>query len=151
MKRVGVWTIGIGLVVTVGLLTVKPGYAQEKRCTEATLKGRYLSAFSGFLVPPTPDITTQTPIAGAQVDIYNGDGTGTHQATVSLNGEILQIRDVEINYTVNADCSGTNTLKLPFGDINGAMYIAPNGEEFVVIQTDPGSIVAGPARRVSRK
>jgi hypothetical protein len=72
MKRVGLWTIG--LFLTVGLLTVKQGYVEERdhapTCTLATLKGRYLSTFSGFLVPPTPGITTQTPLAGAQVDIF---------------------------------------------------------------------------------
>jgi hypothetical protein len=157
MQRVGLWAaIRIGICITVGLLTVARGYAEEKEheptCTLKTLKGRYLSAFSGFLVPPTPGITTQTPIAGAQVDIFNGDGTGTHQATVSLNGEILPpIRDVVINYTVNEDCSGTRTLQLPFGDIKSDLYIAPDGKEFVVTQTDPGSIVAGVSRRVSRK
>src|SRR5215471_4655516 len=140
MKRAGLWVMGIGLCITVGLLTVKHGYAEDKdhtpTCTLATLQGRYLSTFSGFLVPPTPGVTAQTPLAGAQVDIFNGDGTGTHQATVSVNGEIAQFRDVLVSYTVNADCSGTITLQLPFGDINGAMYIAPNGAEFVVAQTD---------------
>lgn len=155
MKRVSVWAIGIGLVVTVGLLAVEQGYAKEEdggaTCTLKTLKGRYLSTFSGLLVPPTPEITTQTPIAGAGVDIFNGDGTGTHQATVSLNGTILPIDDVLVTYTVNADCSGTITLQLPFGDIHSDLYIAPNGAEFVVVQTDPGSILANSARRVSSK
>ena len=30
MKRVSLWTIGIGLCITVGLLTVEQGYAEEK-------------------------------------------------------------------------------------------------------------------------
>ena len=155
MKRVSVWAIGIGLAITMGLLAVEQGYAKEKddepTCTLKTLKGRYLSAFSGFLVPPTPGVTTQTPLAGAQVDIFNGDGTGTHQATVSLNGTITQFHDVLVNYTVNEDCSGTITLQLPFGDVKSDLYIAPNGAEFVVVQTDTGSIVANSARRVSSK
>ena len=156
MKRIGLWAaIGIGIFLTVGLITVKQGYAEEEdngpTCTLKTLKGRYLSTFSGFLVPPTPGITTQTPLAGAQVDIFNGDGTGTHQATVSLNGTSTQFHDVLVNYTINADCSGTITLQLPFGEVKSDLYIAPNGAEFVVVQTDTGSIVANPARRVSRK
>ena len=43
MKRVDLWMIGIGLSLSVGLLTVKPGYAEKKdrtpKCTLATLKG----------------------------------------------------------------------------------------------------------------
>ena len=154
MKRVGLWAaVGIGLCITMGLLTAKQGYADDDgpTCTLATLKGRYLSAFAGFLVPPTPGVTTQAPLAGAQVDIFHGDGTGTHRATVSVNGEIAQFGDILVSYTVNADCSGTITLHLPFGTINSDMYIAPDGEEFVVIQTDTGSVLAGTSRRVSRK
>ena len=156
MKRVSLWRIGLGLVITVGLITVEPGYAEDKdhapTCTLATLQGRYLSAFSGFLVPPTPGVTTQTPLAGAQVDIFNGDGTGTHRATVSVNGDIAQFGDILMSYSVDEEsCSGTITLHLPFGTINSDMYIAPDGEEFVVIQTDTGSVLAGASRRVSRK
>ena len=71
MKRVSLWMIGIGLCITMGLITMEPGYTEERdhapTCTLATLKGRYLSAFSGFLVPPTPGVTTQTPLAGARL------------------------------------------------------------------------------------
>ena len=46
MKRVDLWMIGIGLSLSVGLFTIAPGYAGGKehtpKCTEATLKGRYL-------------------------------------------------------------------------------------------------------------
>ena len=52
MKRVGLWAIGIGLVITVGLLTVEQGYAKEKddgpTCTLNTLKGTYLFAATGY-------------------------------------------------------------------------------------------------------
>ena len=56
MKRVDLWAIGIGLVITVGLLTVEQGYAKEKddptKCTLATLKGRYLFGGIATLLPP---------------------------------------------------------------------------------------------------
>ena len=52
MKRVGIWAIGIGLFIAVGLITVNQGYAEGEddgpTCTLQTLKGRYLSTFSGF-------------------------------------------------------------------------------------------------------
>src|SRR2546426_11253906 len=56
MKRVSLWMMGIGLCLTAGLLTVEQGYAGEKEhtteCTLATLKGRYLFASPGTLLPP---------------------------------------------------------------------------------------------------
>ena len=30
MKRVSLWTLGFGLFIAVGLLTIKPGYARKK-------------------------------------------------------------------------------------------------------------------------
>ena len=56
MKHVGLWMIGIGLFITVGLLTVELGYAEEREheptCTLKTLKGTYLFAATGYTVPP---------------------------------------------------------------------------------------------------
>ena len=76
MKRVGLWMIGIGLFITVGLITVKQGYAEEEEhaptCTKATLKGRYLFAADSTHLPPlTPNIQ-----ARAGYRIFHGDGTG---------------------------------------------------------------------------
>jgi hypothetical protein len=45
MKRVGLWAIGIGVLASVGLLTVAPGFADNDgltKCSLKTLKGRYL-------------------------------------------------------------------------------------------------------------
>ena len=46
MKRIGLWAAGIGVLISVGLLTVEQGYAEDKehakKCTLATLDGRYL-------------------------------------------------------------------------------------------------------------
>ena len=70
MKRIGLWAaIGIGLFITVGLLTVKPGYAEEKghepRCTLETLKGRYLFSEPETILPPAFGVTEPTPAAHA--------------------------------------------------------------------------------------
>jgi hypothetical protein len=61
MKRVGLWAVGIGVLASVGLLTVAQGFADENdratRCTLATLKGRYLFAGTGTLFPPAFGVT----------------------------------------------------------------------------------------------
>jgi hypothetical protein len=109
MKRVGVWAIG--LVVTVGLLTVQPGYAQKPKCTLETLKGRYLFATQGMYFPPAFGVTEPTPSAVAGFRIFNGDGTGTDIVTFRLGGEtVLENEAVSFNYTVNEDCTGSLTV-----------------------------------------
>ena len=55
MKRIGLWAIGMGVVISVGILTVELGYAEEEEhattCTLATLKGRYLFVVNGTYFP----------------------------------------------------------------------------------------------------
>jgi hypothetical protein len=72
--------------------------------------------------------------------------------TFRINGEtVLENEVVPISYTVNADCTGTYTALIPGGPSFG-MFIAPTGEELIIIGTDPGVVlVQGPTRRVSRK
>lgn len=155
MKRVGLWAaIGIGIGIAVGLIPMEPGYAAEKEheptCTLETLKGRYLFANSGMLLPPSFGVTEPTSAANAAgFFLFHGDGTATTIATARINGEtVLENAVIDSSYTVNPDCTGTYTV--PNGPSNG-MFIAPNGEAIAFIGTDPGNQVSYIARRVSRK
>jgi hypothetical protein len=154
MKYVSLWMIGIRLCITVGLLTAKHGYAEEKdhapTCTLATLKGRYLFAQSGTLLPPAFGVTEPTPGHAAGFHIFNGDGTGTDIVTFRLGGvTVLENEVTPITYTVNADCTGSFTV--PNGPSFG-LFIAPNGEAIATIATaPPGNEASDIARRVSRK
>jgi cbb3-type cytochrome oxidase cytochrome c subunit len=55
MKRIGLWATGIGVLISVGLLTLEQGYTEEKErsttYTLATLKGRYLFVVNGTFFP----------------------------------------------------------------------------------------------------
>jgi hypothetical protein len=154
MKRVGVWAIAIGLFITLGLLTIEHGYAEEKdhapTCTLETLQGRYLFGGISTLFPPAFGVTQQSLGASAGYHIFHGDGTGTDIVTFSINGEVVLENAVfPITYTVNPDCSGTYTVTS--GPSQG-IFIAPSGEELIAIGTDPGVVlVQGPNRRVSRE
>lgn len=119
-------------------------------CTLATLKGRYLFAASGVLLPPAFGVTVPTQGADAGLRMLNGDGTGTDTVTVRI-GDTIVLENVvsPLSYTVNADCTGTIMV------INGPsfdVFIAPDGSEFAEIATGPpGNYPAGIDRRVSRK
>ena len=71
--------------------------------------------------------------------------------TVSINGvTVAENFDTPIGYTVNANCTGTFTI--PASGESFGVFTAPNGEELMLIATDPGAVVVlGPSRRVSRK
>ena len=167
MTRVGRWMIGIGLFITVGLLTVEQGYAEEKAheptCILNTLTGRYLFGGIATVLPPAFGVTQPSLLAVAGYHIFNGDGTGTDIVTASLNGVSVENNvgdhpdrsEYDISYTVNPDCSGTYTVHTvppaPPGPSFG-LFIAPTGAELIVIGTDPGVVlVQGPNRRVAPK
>jgi hypothetical protein len=123
-----------------------------RECTLATLKGRYLFAFSTTLLPPAFGVTQPTPSNAAGFNILNGDGTGTDTVTLSIGGHIvLENVVVPTSYTVNADCTGAYTVLVPDG-ASFDLFIAPDGEQFASIATGPpGNTGSDISRRVSRK
>ena len=154
MKRVGLWAVGIGLVVTLGLLMVGQGYAKDKdlkgTCSLATLKGRYLFAGSGTILPPAFGVTEPTPGADAGYHVFNGDGTGTDIVTVRVGTTVVLENSVTpTRYTVNPNCTGT--LTVPNGP-SFDLFIALNGDSLSTISTaPPGNYVARIEQRVSGK
>jgi hypothetical protein len=136
LKRMGLWAIGTGVLIGVGVLTVERGYADDTtKCTLATLKGQYLFTDQGAVV------------ASAGYHIFNGDGTGTDFVTLTVNGVDLHVPSpVPISYTLQPDCTGTYTVQSgPHFNI----FVALDGSELAVIETDGGGSAAeGPDGRV---
>jgi hypothetical protein len=70
--------------------------------------------------------------------------------TFSINGNVVLENSVSpTSYTVNPNCTGTFSVSSrPSFDL----FVSPNGEELVMIVTDPGHVLAeGPQRRVAPK
>ena len=162
MKRIGLLAMGIGIFITVGLITVEQGYPaghkkntdeQEEHattCTLETLKGRYLFAASGTILPPAFGVKEPTPGADAGYHVFNGDGTGTAIVTLRVNGIIVLENFVTpISYTVNADCTGTVTVPPPGPTFD--IFVAPDGKAMATIATNPGNYVSSIDLRVSSK
>ena len=116
-------------------------------CTLATLKGRYLVADAGTLLPPAVPQPTLTAWAGFHV--FNGDGTGHDIVTGRFGGQIMLENLVSpISYSVNADCTGSLTV---LGGPTFSLFIATDGESIATIATGPGSYGANISRRTSLK
>jgi hypothetical protein len=123
----------------------------EPLCTLKTLKGRYLFAEKGTILPPAFGVTGPGTGADAGFHLFNGDGTGTDIVTFRVNGAtVLQNAVVPISYTVNADCTGTLTVLVPGGPSFG-MFVAPSGDAVATIAADPGAYGSGIAQRVSTR
>ena len=91
MKRVGLWAIGIGVLASVGLLSVAQGHADDNdgatKCSLKTLKGRYLfGGGSGMLFPPAFGVTEVSVGSAAGYHIFDGNGGGHDYVTFTING-----------------------------------------------------------------
>lgn len=124
----------------------------QEQCTLATLKGRYLFAGSGMILPPAFGVTEPTPGADAGFHIFNGDGTGTDTVTLRVGSKIvIENAVVPISYTVKADCTGAYKVLIDNGP-SFDLFIAPKGESIAVIATGgPGNYPARIDQRVSSK
>ena len=100
MKRLELLAIGVGVLVSVGLLTVEPGFARDQepvindgapRCNDATLRGRYLFSAPAVLFPPAFGITETAVANAAGYHLFNGNGTGHDYVTLTINGGVAHI------------------------------------------------------------
>ncbi len=156
MKRFGLLAaVGMGLVLVAGFSAADQGIAaagkKNTTCSVATLKGRYIFADAGTLLPPAFGAQAPTPAADAGFEIFNGDGTGTDIVTLRVNGVIVFHNIVaSTTYTVNPNCTGTITVRVSGGaGPTFDIFVAPDGEAFSSIATDPGNYPSRIVRRVA--
>jgi hypothetical protein len=123
-----------------------------KACSNATLRGLYTFAASGFNIVGG----VAQPKAIVEVIHFYGDGTLTVlAATVSINGVIMRPGGTG-SYSVGADCTGTlqfgtSPMIAPAFDV----FVGFKGAEIQMIQTgQPAAlglpVLQGKAERVSR-
>jgi hypothetical protein len=112
-------------------------------CSLATLQGTYLFEGNGESVSGT----TTTPTAFAGSEHFNGAGAVAGSSTFSSGGTIFPRSPFTGTYTLNANCTGTLTIGT---SLHFDLYVAPSGERFTYVQTDPGSVSATTETRVSR-
>ena len=152
MKRVGLWAAGIGILVSMELLTVEQGFADGPKCTLTTLKGRYLfGGGTATIFPPAFGVTEVSIGAAAGFHIFNGDGTGHDYVTFTLNGIDQHVPSPNnLTYTLDSDCTGTYAIV--GGGPTFDIFVSPNGNEMTGINTDPGTAASyTPSSRVAPK
>src|SRR5215469_11467547 len=121
-----------------------PVVQAQTGCSDSSLRGNY-----GFQLRGT--IVGFGPIVGVALAAFDGAGHFTQTDNVSVNGFPPVVnRPGSGTYSVNADCTGTQTLNLPGGQVVHTTFaIAGSGKESVDVVTDPGVVITGVARAVS--
>jgi hypothetical protein len=112
-------------------------------CSNSTLKGTYMASSTGTVVGVGP-------AAVVNGVTFDGSGSGTVFAeTISLNGAVTTGVTGTLTYTVNANCTGSETVTMSTGqtaDFNFLLKL--NGSSFSFISTDSGFVVTGEANRL---
>ena len=68
-------------------------------------------------------------------------------STFSSGGNIVARSPFTGTYTLNTDCTGTLTIGT---SLHFDLYVAPSGDRFTYIQTDPGLVSVATETRVTR-
>jgi hypothetical protein len=140
-------TFAITIATALALGIAPWAMADEKGCSNATLKGTFADKDTGLITAPP---AMAGPFAGAFLETFDGKGTITDTGIVSLNGNIAPATG-KGTYTVNPDCTGTYTVQLSLGlTVDGFFVIDDDGNELQVLITDPGTVISCIARRQFR-
>lgn len=140
MKRYSkVKAFNIAAVAVLALSMAASANADNKGCSNATLKGAFAHTASGFEIAP-PAIAG--PLAGVGIDTFDGNGGVTTTATLSINGNIVPLT-AKGTYQVNPDCSGTYILP----GTTLFFVIANSGNEIHAVCVDPGVVLNHTFRR----
>jgi hypothetical protein len=109
-------------------------------CKVGSLKGTY-----GYTVTGTN--VGSGPVATVGIFATDGAGTLSGSETDSSNGVVAK-RTVTGTYAVNGDCTGSTTFTDNFGRTTHLDFVIDQkGTEICFIETDPGTVTTGIARK----
>jgi hypothetical protein len=143
MKHTTAKAFTIAAITALALGIAPTANANDKGCSNATLKGTFVHSGSGFEITP-PSIAA--PIVGVGTDTFDGNGGVTTTATLSINGNIVPLSATG-SYKVNPDCTGTYKISSPGGTTTLVFVIGDNGNEIHAICIDPGVVLSHIFRR----
>jgi len=143
----------VGLPVgkkSIPLLPVVHAQNQTVGCSLASLNGPYALERVGTIVGQLPGFPAP-PAQFGEVNIATFDGAGSFSgsAVVNIGGTVLNPVTFKGTYTVNADCSGTDTVFTGVGvTLHNSIVVTGGGRRFISTQTDPWAVVQARGQRL---
>jgi hypothetical protein len=146
MKRIFAKTTLV--IATLSVLGMVPGAqaAEDKLCSNASLKGTFAYTVTGSTSAPPP---LGGPFGGVGRQTFDGNGHVSGTQTVNVNGNVFR-QTYTGTYTVNPDCTGSVTLMIdiPPGLVTHSDFVIDdNGAEIRAVETDAGSVITVIGRR----
>ena len=136
-------TFAIAAVTALALGMSPMAKADNKGCSNASLKGTFAHMASGFITAPP---SMAGPLAGVGTDTFDGNGNIAGTATLSLNGNIVPVAETG-TYKVNPDCTGAYTTTSQGQSTSASFVITDSGNEIQAVCTDPGVVLTHIYRR----
>jgi len=116
--------------------------AAGSKCSNALLRGRYS-------VHATGEITGIGPFATVGVFAFDGAGHAVASVVTRTSGT-NGVSELEGVYSVNSDCSGSDTVTATNGSVSTHQFVIfGNGSGYFILNTTPGAphVIIGEARR----
>ncbi len=120
--------------------------AQASGCTNSTMKGAWVQNLQGLIFLPNG---TSLVLTGVTKTTYDGFGNLTALDASGVNGHVpTGWRTGSGTYTVNPDCTGTETISFPGqADIHAQFALAQSGNKLHYVNIDAGISLSGEAER----
>lgn len=134
------------VLLTFVLVASSPLTAHASGCTNMTIKGAWVQSLHGLIFLPNG---TSLVLTGVTKTTYDGLGNLTALDASGVNGNVpTGWRTGSGSYTVNPDCTGTETVSFPGQpDIHVQFVVAQSGNKLHYVNIDPGISLSGEVER----
>ena len=135
------------LMLALALAASATSSAHAAVCSKNTIQGSYAFTIHGTIFLPN-GATIQ--IDGIALQVFDGKGNFRQVDAVADNGFLMPgWRPGTGSYSVNQDCTGTQTLVVPgMGDLHLQMIVAQGGNTIHQVVIDPGIATTAKGERV---
>jgi hypothetical protein len=135
------------ILLTVALAASSTLTAHASACSNQTIQGSYAFTLHGTIF--LPDGSTLL-IDGVAKTTFDGKGNLTQVDAVADNGNLAPgWRPGTGTYSVNPDCTGTQTIVIPgLSDLHLQFIVAQGGNTIHQVVTDPGVATTAEGERV---
>lgn len=127
-------------------------HAQDETsgCSLDSLKGPYALERQGTIIAQLPGFPAPpAPFGEVNIATFNGAGSLSGSAVVNIGGVVLNPVTFTGTYTVNSDCTGTDTVFTGVGvTLHNSIVVIGGGRRFISTQTDPWAVVQARGQRL---
>ena len=134
------------LLLMIALAASSTLTAHASGCNLGTMKGAWVQNLQGLIFLPNGNSLVLT---GITKTTYDGFGNLMALDASGVNGNVpAGWRTGSGTYTVNPDCTGTETISFPGqADIHEQFALAQSGNKLHYVNVDPGISLSGEADR----